>query len=84
MTPGDADNICSNSTSTGSTPTRVVRTANDKWNIWADAVDPRSDSGELFSEATSTRTSTITLQGKYAMPFSMTVQCVNAANCPAP
>lgn len=84
LTPGDADNICSNSTSTGSTPTRIVRTAPDQWTISADAVAPRSDVGELFTETRTKRSTNITNQGKYAMPFSMTVQCVNAANCPAP
>jgi hypothetical protein len=85
LTPGDAGGFCANSTGdNSSTPTRIVRTANDKWTISADAVDPRSDVGALFTETSSGRSTTITLQGKYAMPFSMMVQCVNAANCPVP
>lgn len=80
LTPGDAPNICSNSTSTGSTPTRIVRTATDKWTISADAADPRSDVGELFSETSTRRSTTIANQGKYAMPFSMTI-CASTANC---
>ncbi len=80
LTPGDADGFCANST--GSTPTRIIRTAPDSWTISASATDPRSDVGELFTETGNARKKTITLQGKYAMPFSMTVQCVTAANCP--
>lgn len=83
MTPGDAGHFCANSTGEkSSTPTRIVRTATDEWTISADSVDPRSDVGALFTETSTRRSTTITLQGKYAMPFSMTVQCVNAADCP--
>lgn len=82
LTPGDADGFCANSTGdSSSTPTRIVRTAPASWIISADSADPRSDVGALFTESSSGRSRTITLQGKYAMPFSMTVQCVNAANC---
>lgn len=81
LTPGDAPNICSNSTSTGSTPTRIVRTAADQWTISADDVAPRSDVGELFTETSTRRSTTIANQGKYAMPFSMTVQCMSAGSC---
>ena len=85
MTPGDAGGFCANSTGEkSSTPTRIVRTANDKWTISADSVDPRSDVGALFTETSSRLSTTITLQGKYAMPFSMTLQCVVSANCPEP
>ena len=83
MTPGDSSGFCANSTgASGSTPTRIVRTAKDKWTISADSALPRSDVGALFTETGNGRSTTITLQGQYAMPFSMTVQCVNAANCP--
>jgi hypothetical protein len=51
------------------------------WTISADSALPRSDVGALFTETGNGRSSSITLQGKYAMPFSITVQCVNAANC---
>ena len=82
LTPGDADGFCANSTGeNSSTPTRILRTAPASWTISADSADPRSDVGALFTETSSGRSTTITLQGKYAMPFSMTVQCVNAANC---
>lgn len=89
MTPGDAGGFCANSTGVNSsTPTRIVRTAPASWTISADPgpgpVPDRSDVGALFTETSSGRQKTITLQGKYAMPFSMTVTCVNAANCPAP
>ena len=84
MTPSDSGGVCQNNTSTGSTPTRIVRTANDKWTISADAVDQRSDVGELFTQTSSGRSTTYANQGEYAMPFSMTVQCVVSANCPAP
>lgn len=85
MTPGDAGSFCANSTGErSSTPTRIVRTAPDSWTISADSELPRSDVGALFTETGDRRSSVITLQGKYAMPFSMTVQCVNPANCPAP
>ena len=85
MTPGDAGGFCANSTgANSSTPTRIVRTAPASWTISADPgpVPDRSDVGALFTETSSGRSKTITLQGKYAMPFSMTVECVNAANCP--
>ena len=85
MTPGDAGGFCANSTGEKrSTPTRIVRTANDKWMISADPgpVPDRSDVGALFTETGSGRTSVITLQGKYAMPFSMTVCYATAATCP--
>jgi hypothetical protein len=85
MTPGDAGGFCANSTGEkSSTPTRIVRTAPGSWTISADSALPRSDVGALFTETGDRRSSLITLQGKYAMPFSMTVQCVNAANCPVP
>lgn len=85
MTPGDAGGFCANSTGDkSSTPTRIVRTAVDSWTIAAGSELPRSDVGALFTETGDRRSSLITLQGKYAMPFSMTVQCVNTANCPAP
>ena len=85
MTPGDASGFCANSTGQrSSTPTRIVRTAPASWTISADPgpVPDRSDVGALFTETGNGRSSVITLQGKYAMPFSMTVQCVAAANCP--
>ena len=82
LTPGDASGFCANSTGEkSSTPTRIVRTASDLWTISADSGLPRSDVGALFTETGNGRSSSITLQGKYAMPFSITVQCVNAANC---
>jgi hypothetical protein len=93
QTPADSPNPCTHSPNTGSTPTYIMRTAPDTWTIWADPgprpdpYDPNEDlrgGGELFKGITSRRSKTITLQGEYAMPFSMTVQCVNAANCPAP
>lgn len=82
LTPADASGFCANST--GSTPTRILRTAADQWTISADSSLPRSDIGELFTETGNGRSKLITLQGAYAMPFSMTVQCVVAANCPEP
>ena len=85
MTPGDAGGFCANSTGDkSSTPTRIVRTAPASWTISADPgpVPDRSDVGALFTETSSRLSTNITLQGKYAMPFSMTVQCLNAANCP--
>jgi hypothetical protein len=84
LTPGDAANICSNPTSAGSTPTRIVRTAPDTWTISADSVEPRSDVGELFTVTSSRRNTTTTRRGGYSMPFSMTVQCANPADCQAP
>lgn len=88
QTPGDASGFCANST--GSTPTHIVRTAPASWTISADPeprpdpydpdTDPRAG-GELFTESSSGRNRSITMQGEYAMPFAMTVQCVTAANC---
>jgi hypothetical protein len=81
LTPGDAANVCSNRTSTGSTPTHIVRTTPDTWTISADTADV----GELFTVTTSRRSEPLPARrGGYAMPFSMTVQCVNGANCPVP
>lgn len=83
MSPGDAGGFCANSTGEkSSTPTRIVRTANDKWTISADSDLPRSDVGALFTNTDSGSTSVITLKGKYAMPFSMTVCAATAATCP--
>ncbi len=87
QTPGDGDGFCANSN--GSTPAHIVRATPDSWTIWANpGPDPGPsgpdlrDGGELFTEASTGRSKLITLQGEYAMPFSMTVQCVNASNCP--
>ena len=93
MTPSDSGGVCQNNTSTGSTPAHIMRTAPASWTIWADPgprpvlapgeTDTRGG-GELFTQTSSSLGTTYTHQGKYAMPFSMTVQCVVSANCPAP
>ena len=93
MTPSDSGNVCQNSTSTGSTPAHILRTSSAAWRIWADPgprpvlapgeTDTRGG-GELFTQTSSSLGTTYTNQGEYAMPFSMTVQCVVPANCPAP
>lgn len=86
QTPGDTTSFCANSHS--STPANILRTAAASWTIWADpgpdpgpGVPDLREGGELITEVESGRSSVITSQGTYATPFSMTVQCVNVANC---
>jgi hypothetical protein len=62
--------------SDNSMPARIIRNAADLWTISA-AVDD-TDITELFNEVSIGRKRTIEYEGAYSMPFSFTVQCVNA------
>jgi len=76
--------ICAASHS--STGARVTRTGAGTWIVSAraDAAGGRSDIADLIKEAGSGRRSIITTEGTYSMPFTMTVECLVAADCPAP
>lgn len=71
--------------SDNSEPARVVRTAADTWTFTASsATVPRSDVSQLIKKTGNNRSTVIATQGSYEMPFTLTVQCVKASDCPAP
>lgn len=77
----NAEGFCG--VSDNSTPARVVRTALDTWTFTASSTTtPRSDVAELVKQTGNNRTKVISLEGTYSTPFTLTVQCVNAADCP--
>lgn len=79
----DANTFCG--ASDNSTPARVVRTTANTWTFTASsATVPRSDVGQLIKKTDNNRSPMITPQGSYEMPFTLTVQCVKASDCPAP
>jgi hypothetical protein len=61
-----------------STDAHIRRDAADHWTIFANVAD-RADL--VKDSQTNKKTRTFTLMGTYSMPFSFTVQCVNAADC---
>lgn len=61
-----------------STDAHVRRDARDTWTVYANSTD-RAD---LVRDSQTRKSRTFSLAGTYAMPFSFTVQCVNAADCP--
>jgi hypothetical protein len=65
---------------------RIARTAATSWTVSASASSAggRSDVFDLIKQAGSGKRSTTTVEGIFSMPFSMTIQCVVAADCPAP
>jgi hypothetical protein len=69
-----------------STPVRLVRTSPSTWSLAASPTSAggRSDVADLIKEATSGKRNTITAEGAFSLPFSMTIQCVVAGDCPAP
>jgi hypothetical protein len=60
-----------------STDAHIRRDASGQWTIFAN-VDDRAD---LIRDSQTKKSRTFTLMGTYSMPFSFTVQCVNAADC---
>ena len=62
-----------------STDAHVRRDARDKWTIYANST---TDRGDLVRDSQTRKSRTFSLAGTYRMPFSFTVQCVNAADCP--
>lgn len=75
----NAETFCG--VSANSTPARVVRTASHTWTFTATAATG-SDVAELIKQTGNNRTKVITTEGSYAVPFTLTVQCVIAADCP--
>jgi hypothetical protein len=69
---------CSQDPSTTSTDARIRRIAPDEWTISANA----TDRGDLIRDSTFKKSRTYTSMGTYSMPFTLTVKCVNAADCP--
>ncbi|MGQ0735012.1 MAG: hypothetical protein ACT4QD_15320 [Acidobacteriota bacterium] len=62
-----------------STDARIRRVASDEWTIWANGTGDRAD---VIRDSTTKGNRTFTLLGTYSMPFSLTVKCVNRADCP--
>ena len=62
-----------------STDAHVRRDARDKWTISANST---TDQGDLVRDSQTRKSRTFSLAGTYRMPFSFTVECVNAADCP--
>jgi len=76
----DANTFCG--ASNNSTPARVVRTAADTWTFTAAATTvPRTDVSQLIKKTGNNRSTVITTQGSYVMPFTLTVQCVKMSEC---
>lgn len=65
---------------------RVTRIAAGTWVVSASlsSADGRSDVADLISETGTGKRTTRTVEGTFSMPFTMTIQCVVAADCPAP
>jgi hypothetical protein len=64
----------------------VARTGSGTWVVSASpsSSSGRSDVADLISEVGNGRRTTITVEGTFSMPFTMTIQCVVAADCPVP
>jgi hypothetical protein len=62
-----------------STDARIRRDASDRWTIFANGTNDRAD---LIRDSNTRKSRTYTVMGTYSMPFEITVQCVNAADCP--
>ena len=75
---GDRFPPCAAVSGHSSTNAHIVRTANDQWTLSATSAD-RAD---LVRDSDTRRNRTFTLEGTYAMPFSVTIQCVSSADCP--
>jgi hypothetical protein len=71
---------CSQDPSNTSTDARIRRIAPDEWTISANA----TDRGDLIKDDTQKKNRTYTQMGTYSMPFTLTVKCLNAAECPLP
>jgi hypothetical protein len=80
----EAAGICG--ASPASAGVRVTRVAVGTWVVSASpsSTGGRSDVADLISEVGSGKRSTITVEGTFSMPFSMTIQCLVAADCPMP
>ena len=61
-----------------STDARIRRDTAGQWTMWATSAE-RAD---LIRDSDTPKNRTFTVMGTYSMPFSFTVQCVNAAHCP--
>ena len=57
---------------------RIVRTSGSSWLVYASPSSGTSDEFDLIKEAGSGKRSTITVEGTFSMPFSMTVECLVA------
>jgi hypothetical protein len=68
---------CSQDPSNTSTDARIRRIALDEWRISANA----TDRGDLIKDDTQKKNRTYTQMGTYSMPFTLTVKCLNAAEC---
>jgi len=69
---------CSQDPSNTSTDARIRRIAPDEWEISAND----TDRGDLIRDNTAQKkTRTYTSMGTYSMPFTLTVKCLNAAEC---
>ncbi|MGE0816285.1 MAG: hypothetical protein AB7O28_08015 [Vicinamibacterales bacterium] len=80
-----ATGYCGIADNEDTTLTRVTRTAPGTWTFTASATVPGTDVAELFKQVQlSGKQKSITSEGTYSMPFTLTVQCVNPADCPAP
>lgn len=65
---------------------RVTRLNAATWVVSASmsSAGGRSDVADLISEIGAGKRSSITVEGTFSMPFTMTIQCVVAADCPVP
>jgi hypothetical protein len=85
MDPRDGGNgICA--ISAESTAPLVARTSATSWTVTAGpgTVGGRSDVAELIRETGSGKRSVITVDGAFSLPFTMTIQCLVASDCPIP
>lgn len=71
---------CSQDASNTSTDARIRRIAADEWTISANG----TDRGDLIRDSTTKKNRTYSWMGTYSMPFTLTVKCVNSADCPVP
>jgi hypothetical protein len=69
---------CSQDPSNTSTDARIRRIASDEWRISANS----TDRGDLIRDIKAGKNRTYTSMGTYSMPFTLTVKCLNAAECP--
>ncbi len=69
---------CSQDPSNTSTDARIRRIASDEWRISANS----TDRGDLIRDIKAGKDRTYTSMGTYSMPFTLTVKCLNAAECP--
>ena len=81
MKPDLNENFCSVASPTDQTYLRIKRVQTNEWLMFAAETTPtgRRDLAALLKTTGSGKRKTVSDEGTYSMPFSVTVTCVNAS-----